>query len=72
MLEADIYRDLVLETENHFWQYKKMRMKKEVEKTLEAIRKRYDDLRTIQGKFAIQTPYIGGIEREKQKVAPKE
>jgi hypothetical protein len=35
------------------------------------ISKRYDELRKIQGEFAIQTPYLGGVEKEEQKVAPK-
>lgn len=74
MLEADICRDLTLEAEKHFWHFEKIkeRMKKEVDKTLGTIRKRYDDLRTIQGRFALQTPVLGGVEKEKQKVPPKD
>ncbi len=74
-LEADIYRDLTLGAETRFRKFRSLEKKKvenEVKETLEKIRKRYDDLRKIQGKFAIQTPYIGGVEKEEQKVAPKE
>jgi len=74
-LEADIYRDLTLGAEIRFRKFQSLEKKKveeEVKKTLEKIRKRYDDLRKIQGKFAIQTPYLGGVEKEEQKVIPKE
>jgi vacuolar-type H+-ATPase subunit H len=74
-LEADIYRDLTLRAEAHFWKFlnlKKKKIRNEASKTLKKISKRYDNLRKIQGKFAIQTPYLGGVEKEEQKVAPKE
>lgn len=72
-LEADIYRDLTLKAETHFWQFTmKKKVSSEVSKTLKKIKNRYDELRKIQGKFAIQTPYLGGVEREEQKIAPKE
>lgn len=73
-LEADIYRDLTLGAETRFRKFRSLEKEKvenEVRKTLEKIRKRYDDLRKIQGKFAIQAP-LGGVEREEQKIAPKE
>lgn len=73
-LEADIYRDLTLGAETRFRKFRSLEKEKvenEVRKTLEKIRKRYDDLRKIQGKFAIQAP-LGGVEKEEQKVAPKE
>lgn len=72
MLDADIYRNLTLKAETHFWRFPtiKKKIKKEVDKTLKTIRKRYDDLRTIQGKFAVQTPVLGGFEKEEKKVAP--
>ena len=70
-LEADIYRDLTLKAETYFWRFPnlKKKVKKEADNTLKKIRKRYDALRTIQGKFALQTPYVG-IEKEEKKVAP--
>lgn len=72
-LEADIYRDLTLKAETHFWQFTmKKKVSSEASKTLKKIRNRYDELRKIQGKFAIHTPYLGGVEREEQKIAPKE
>jgi len=73
-LEADIYRDLTLGAETRFRKFRSLEKEKienEVRKTLEKIKKRYDDLRKIQGKFAIQAP-LGGVEKEEQKVAPKE
>lgn len=73
-LEADIYRDLTLKAETHFWQFKSLKKKvnSQASKTLKKIRNRYDELRKIQLKFAIQTPYLGGVKREEQKIAPKE
>lgn len=73
-LEADIYRDLALRAETHFYKFSnlKKRVNEESSKTFKKIRNRYDDLRKIQDKFAVQTPYLGGIEKEEQKLAPKE
>ena len=72
-LEADICRELTFKTETYFWRFPNLKEKaiSEARKTHEKIRKRFDDLRKIQGKFAVQTPYLGGIEKEEQKVAPE-
>jgi hypothetical protein len=71
-LEADIYRDLTLQAETCFWRFSNLKKKvnEESSKTLKKIKDRYDDLRKIQGKIAVQTPYLGGVEREERKVAP--
>ena len=73
-LELDICRDLTLKVETHFCQFPNLKKKvsSEANKTHKKIRKRYDDLRTIQRRFALQTPILGGVEKEKQKVPPKE
>lgn len=71
-LEADIYRDLTFNAETHYFQFPNLRnrVKKERSKTLNKIRKRFDELRKIQGKIAMQTPILGGIEKEEKKVVP--
>lgn len=71
-LESDIYRDLTLKMETHFYQFPNLKKKvsSEANKTHKKIRKRFDDLRKIQGKFAVQTPYLGGIEKEEKRIAP--
>ena len=73
-LDADICRDLTLQTQTRFWQFPKLKKKasSEANKTLEEIKKRYDELRKIEGTFSVQATGIGGIEKAEKKVAPKE
>ncbi|MDH5447615.1 MAG: hypothetical protein OEY10_05250 [Nitrosopumilus sp.] len=70
-IEAEICRNLTLQAQTHFWRFPNLKKKvgSEANKTLKKIKKRFDELRKVEGKIAIQTPY-GGIEKEQKKVAP--
>lgn len=70
-LEADICRRLTFQAQTHFWRFPNLKKKvsSEAKKTLGNIKKRFDELRKIEGKITVQTPY-GGIKKEQKKVAP--
>lgn len=70
-LEAEICRNLTLQAQTHFWGFPNLKKKvsSEAKKTLEKIKKRFDELRKVEGKIVVQTPYVG-IEKEQKKVAP--
>ncbi len=73
-LDADACRDLTLQVQTRFWRFPKLKkcLSSNADKTLEEIRKRYDELRKIEGTFSLQATGIGGYEKGEKKVTPKE
>lgn len=73
-LDAETCRNLTLQAQTRFWRFPKLKkcVCSEADKTLEEIRKRYDELRKIEGKISVQATAIGGIEKGEKKVAPGE
>lgn len=73
-LDAETCRNLTLQAQTRFWQLPNLKKKvsSEASKTLEEIKKRYDELRKIEGEVSVQTLGLGGITRGEKKVAPKE
>ena len=72
-LDAETCRDLTLQTQTRFWRFPnlKKRVRSEANNTLEEIRKRYDELRKIEGEISVQTPGLGGFAKGEKKVAPE-
>jgi hypothetical protein len=72
-LDAETCRDLTLQTQTRFWQFPNLKKKvsSEANKTLEEIKKRYDELRKVEGKISVQATGLGGIEKGEKKVAPE-
>lgn len=73
-LDAETCRDLTLQAQTRFWRFPKLKkyVCSEADKTLEEIRKRYDELRKIEGKFSFQATGLGGIEKGEKRVTPEE
>lgn len=73
-LDAETCRDLTLQAQTRFWQFPNLKKKvsAEASKTLEEIRKRYDELRKIERKVSVQATGLGGFAKGEKKVAPKE
>ena len=72
LLEADICRGLVLDTEVRFCGNKDLQKKinEESKKAGKKITKRYDELRKIEGKISLQAQQFG-FGKEEKKIAPK-
>jgi len=70
-LEAEHCSNLTLQAQTQFLRFPNLKkeVNKQAKKTLQKIKKRFDELRKIEGKFAVKTLY-GGIEKEQKKIPP--
>lgn len=70
-IEAELCRDLTLSAQTYFLRFSNLKkvLNKQAKQTLARITKRYDELRQIEGKFAVKIPYVG-VEKEQKKISP--
>lgn len=72
-LDAETCRNLTLQTQTRFWQFPNLKKKvsSEANKTLEEIKKRYDELRKVEGEISVQATGLGGFAKGEKKVTPE-
>lgn len=72
-LDAETCKDLTLQAQTRFRRFPQLKkcVNSEAGKTLEEIRKRYDELRKIEGQISLQASELGGFSRGEKKVAPE-
>ncbi|MGD0160371.1 MAG: hypothetical protein ABSB89_08745 [Candidatus Bathyarchaeia archaeon] len=71
LLEADICKSLALNAETHFYAFPNLKKKlhEESKNAHEKIKKRYDDLRKIEGEVSVQAQAFG-VKKAEKRVAP--